>query len=115
MLLKRLASLAWSFQAGQAPVRGVRAVRRQPPGLLTRLRQAGGGDVLRAGSIEVLRAGHTESAGHYSFLVGRLIDAATLRRAEFFARRWRTPVHEVLIAQGWVGERDYVRALAEQA
>ena len=49
----------------------------------------------------------------YGFLVGALIDTATLRRAEFFARRWQVSVHEVLIAQGWVSEPDYVRALAE--
>ncbi|MET0568192.1 MAG: hypothetical protein ABWZ74_03865, partial [Hyphomicrobiaceae bacterium] len=46
------------------------------------------------------------------FLVGALIDTSTLRRAEFFARRWQVSVHEVLITQGWVSEPDYVHALA---
>lgn len=66
---------------------------------------------------DVRAPGHTGGRaleGEYVFLVGRLIDAATLLRAEGLARSWQVPVHEVLIAQGWVAERDYVRALAER-
>lgn len=58
------------------------------------------------------RARADVSGDEYGFLVGRHIDAATLRRAESLSRRWAVPVHEALIALGWMAEPDYVRALA---
>lgn len=48
----------------------------------------------------------------YGFLLGQLIDGATLQRAHIIAQGWRVPAHEVLIALGWVSEGDYVKALA---
>jgi hypothetical protein len=48
----------------------------------------------------------------YGFLLARLIDVATLRRARSLAARSAAPVHEVLISNGWVSEADYVRAIA---
>ena len=47
----------------------------------------------------------------YAFLVGKAIDEATLRRSERIAAEWAVLPHEVLIALGWVDERDYVAAL----
>ncbi len=47
----------------------------------------------------------------YAFLVGRVIDAATLGRAERMAQAWAVLPHEVMIALGWVDEREYVAAL----
>jgi hypothetical protein len=47
----------------------------------------------------------------YAFLVGRVIDAATLGRAERIAQAWAVLPHEVMIALGWVDEREYVAAL----
>ena len=48
----------------------------------------------------------------YGFLAGRLIDEATLERGAAFADEWQVPVHQALIALGWVAEADYVRELA---
>ena len=48
----------------------------------------------------------------YHFLVGRLIDAATLTRASVLAARWGVHPHDVMIANGWLAEDDYYRALA---
>jgi len=47
----------------------------------------------------------------YAFLVGRAIDAPTLERAERIAQAWGVLPHEVLIALGWIDEREYVAAL----
>ncbi|MBN9278651.1 MAG: hypothetical protein J0I57_13640, partial [Hyphomicrobium sp.] len=59
-----------------------------------------------------LRAASAEaSTGEYAFLVGRTIDAATLRKAERIAVEWAVLPHEVLIALGWIDEREYVAAL----
>lgn len=52
-------------------------------------------------------------SGDLLFLVGRLIDAATLLKAQSIARDWGVAPHEVLISLGWVAESDYVAALAE--
>jgi hypothetical protein len=49
----------------------------------------------------------------YRFLVGRLIDSATLARATAIAAQWGIHPHEVMIANGWLGAEDYYRALAE--
>ena len=48
----------------------------------------------------------------YHFLVGRFIDAATLARASALAARWGVHPHDVMIANGWLAEDDYYRALA---
>ncbi|MEG6508562.1 glycosyltransferase family 2 protein [Methyloligella sp. 2.7D] len=48
----------------------------------------------------------------YDFLLGRLIDRATLARAQALALRWGVAPHEVLIANGWISAEDYTRALA---
>ena len=62
--------------------------------------------------ITPLRAAAEAQRSEYGFLVGRSIDAATLRSAERIAAEWAVAPHEVLIAQGWLDERDYVAALA---
>ncbi len=62
--------------------------------------------------ITPLRAAPDSQLGEYGFLVGRSIDAATLRAAERVADEWAVAPHEVLIALGWLDERDYVAALA---
>lgn len=49
----------------------------------------------------------------YAFLSGRLVDSATLRRAEVLALKWGVLPHQVMIANGWVGAQDYYRALAQ--
>jgi glycosyltransferase XagB len=48
----------------------------------------------------------------YDFLLGRLVDRATLTRACAIARRWGVRPHEVMIANGWLAAEDYCRALA---
>jgi hypothetical protein len=48
----------------------------------------------------------------YAFLVDRLIDRATLDRAEALAKKWGVLPHAVMIANGWLSESDYYRALA---
>ena len=63
--------------------------------------------------IAPLRAATEVQRGEYGFLVGRSIDAATLRSAERIAADWAVAPHEVLIALGWIDERDYVAALAK--
>ena len=62
--------------------------------------------------ITPLRAAAEAQHSEYGFLVGRSIDAATLRSAERIAAEWAVAPHEVLIALGWLDERDYVAALA---
>jgi hypothetical protein len=49
----------------------------------------------------------------YRFLLRRLIDAATLAKAEVLALRWGVHPHDVLLANGWIKSEDYCRALAE--
>jgi len=48
----------------------------------------------------------------YAFLVDCLIDRATLDRAEALAKKWDVLPHAVMIANGWLSESDYYRALA---
>jgi hypothetical protein len=48
----------------------------------------------------------------YAFLVDRLVDRATLHRAEALAKKWGVLPHAVMIANGWLSESDYYRALA---
>ena len=58
---------------------------------------------------------HTPPAPHeYGFLVGPLIDAATLRRAEAEALDCGVATHEVLLAAGWMSQEDYAAALAQK-
>ncbi len=53
------------------------------------------------------------SEDDYDFLVGRVIDHATLEAARELAGDWDVDVADVLIANGWVSPWDYSRALAE--
>ena len=62
--------------------------------------------------ITPLRTATAAQPSEYGFLVGRSIDAATLRSAERIAAEWAVAPHEVLIALGWLDERAYVAALA---
>ena len=48
----------------------------------------------------------------YAFLLDRLVDRATLHRAEALAKKWGVLPHAVMIANGWLSESDYYRALA---
>ena len=50
----------------------------------------------------------------YDFLIGRAIDAATLRRSTVIAVGWAVQPHEVMIALGWVSVEDYTSMLAER-
>ena len=50
----------------------------------------------------------------YAFLVGTLIDQATLEQAEAEAVRCGVAVHEILLAAGHVSQSDYTAALALQ-
>jgi hypothetical protein len=68
-------------------------------------------------SLEAFRArfsapANDAAASDYSFLLGSLVDRATLSRAEAIARQWGVYPHEVLIATGWVSAEAYTRALA---
>jgi hypothetical protein len=49
----------------------------------------------------------------YAFLVDRLVDRATLHRAEALAKKLGVLPHAVMIANGWLSESDYYRALAQ--
>ncbi|HLC08361.1 MAG TPA: hypothetical protein VJK06_03665, partial [Methyloceanibacter sp.] len=48
----------------------------------------------------------------YEFLVGHLIDTATLARAMEIAARTNVHPHDVLIANGWIKADEYYQALA---
>ncbi len=52
------------------------------------------------------------SAAEYDFVLGKLVDRATLAKAERLARQWGVHTHEVLVATGWVSAEDYTKALA---
>jgi cellulose synthase/poly-beta-1,6-N-acetylglucosamine synthase-like glycosyltransferase len=52
------------------------------------------------------------SGAQYEFLVGRLIDQATLDRAAGLASTWGCAPHEVLLSCGWVSSERYCEALA---
>ncbi|MGH1350753.1 MAG: glycosyltransferase [Methyloligellaceae bacterium] len=54
-----------------------------------------------------------EAGSDYDFLVGSLISQETLERAITLSVDWHVPVHEVLIASGWISQADYTKALAE--
>jgi len=49
----------------------------------------------------------------YAFLLDKTIDAPTLTRACHIAERWGTSPHDVLIANGWITQKDYFRSLAK--
>jgi cellulose synthase/poly-beta-1,6-N-acetylglucosamine synthase-like glycosyltransferase len=85
--------------------RAVAAESPRPDGILARLRSV-------RQRIGPLRSAAAAQTNEYGFLVGRSIDAATLRTAERIAEQWAVAPHEVLIALGWLDERDYVAALA---
>ena len=54
----------------------------------------------------------TSRPSDYAFLVDHLVDRATLHRAEALAKKWGVLPHTVMIANGWLSEPDYYRALA---
>ena len=54
------------------------------------------------------------AAADCGFLVGRLIDEATLRRAAHEAAGIGVATHEVLISRGWIDAGDYATALAAE-
>ena len=85
--------------------RAARPESPRPRGILARLRAV-------RQRIGPLRAATEAQQSEYAFLVGRAIDAATLRKAERIAAEWAVSPHEVLIALGWIDERDYVATLA---
>jgi hypothetical protein len=78
-----------------------------PSSILARLRRAGQRASISPGS-------QSQAFEHpYAFLVGALIDRATLERAEAEARRCGVAVHDVLLAAGWISESGYAAALAQ--
>ena len=77
-----------------------------PGSILARIQRAG----QRADAqLRPSRPGH-----EYAFLVGALIDAATLERAESEARHCGVATHDILLAAGWISEADYAAALARR-
>lgn len=58
-------------------------------------------------------AGLEAEVQDHLFLCARLLDRATLVRAASLARESGATTAEMLVALGWVAERDYVAALAE--
>jgi len=52
------------------------------------------------------------SSSDYDFLLERYVDRATLHRAEALAKKWGVLPHAVMIANRWLSEVDYYRALA---
>src|SRR5262245_39348683 len=69
---------------------------------------------MRVAAQRVRRRTETVPPGdEYAFLVGRLLDAATLERARHEARQSGVATHTVLIASGWIGQAEYARALAQ--
>lgn len=57
--------------------------------------------------------GTDASVDDYDFLVGRVIDRATLEAARELAGDWDVDIADVLIANGWVTPSAYARALAD--
>ncbi len=47
-----------------------------------------------------------------AFLQQRFVDAATVRRADELARRWRAPISRILVDLGWLSPDDHATALA---
>jgi cellulose synthase/poly-beta-1,6-N-acetylglucosamine synthase-like glycosyltransferase len=105
MLFKGLAGLALTA-AGAARSANRITPRHRSGGILTRLRR------VRQRPVSGVLAPLPDD--EYAFLLKRHIDAATLRRAKALAQSWAVPVHEVLITQGWLTERAYVQALADE-
>ena len=104
MLVRRQARAAAALAMVEARSANRTALRHGPAGILARLR--------RVRQRRLLPATATVPDAEYGFLLARLIDAATLRRAGVLAAEWGVPTHEVLISIGWVSEVDYVRAVA---
>lgn len=63
-------------------------------------------------SLSVPNTADLDGPDQYAFLLARNMDRATLERAVDLARNAGAWVHTVLIALGWVSEKDYVAALA---
>ena len=106
MLVRRQARAAAAWTLGEAQSANRTALRQRPAGILARLR--------RVRQRRVIPAAAAIPDDEYAFLLARLIDAATLRRARTLAMRAGVPLHDVLIANGWVSEADYVRAIAAE-
>jgi hypothetical protein len=104
MLVRRQARTAAAEAWGEARSTNRTALRPRPAGILARLR--------RVRQRWVSPAAALAHDNEYAFLLERLIDAATLRRAHALAASSAVPVHEVLIANGWIAEADYTRAAA---
>jgi hypothetical protein len=79
------------------------------------LREVVGGGRVRRG-ISAPRAEtygrRKQASSDYDFLLERYIVRATLHRAESLAQKWGVLPHVVMIANGWLSEADYYRALA---
>ncbi|NJO22676.1 MAG: hypothetical protein HC868_06690, partial [Sphingomonadales bacterium] len=104
MLVRRQARAAAARSVREAQSANRTALRQRPAGILARLR--------RVRQRRVSPAAALVPDNEYGFLLARLIDVATLRRARSLAACSAAPVHEVLISNGWVSESDYVRAIA---
>lgn len=70
------------------------------------------GRAVRAGAVET--ASVTADFNEYAFLLPHGVTRETLSRACGLAAQWGTPPHEVLIANGWIAETAYYRALAKR-
>jgi hypothetical protein len=81
-----------------------RIATASPDSILTRMR----GLAQRVRTQPYTAAGDLE----YAFLVGSLVDHATLDRAAREAERTGVATHTVLLAAGWVSQADYAAALA---
>jgi cellulose synthase/poly-beta-1,6-N-acetylglucosamine synthase-like glycosyltransferase len=82
-----------------------------PNRILARMRRA----AQQAGAPQLQPRLHPPPAPHeYAFLVGPLIDQATLGWAEAEALDCGVATHEVLLAAGWVSQDDYAAALAHK-
>lgn len=73
---------------------------------------SGGGK--RAGRTNERAPPGSADFNEYSFLLRHGLRRQTLRRACDLAARWGTPPHDVLIANGWISETSYHRALARR-
>ncbi|MET0569173.1 MAG: hypothetical protein ABWZ74_08860 [Hyphomicrobiaceae bacterium] len=104
MLVRRQARVAAAGALGEARFANRTALRQRPAGILARLRR------VRQRRLAPVPA--TIPDDDYAFLLAHVIDAATLRRARALAQSAAVPLHDALIANGWVSESDYVRAVA---
>ena len=108
-LFARAARRPWGTQGRGFAGNGRR--RETIPGrILARMRRA----AQQAGRRGCAPGCAARARHEYAFLVGPLIDAATLRRAEAEALDCGVATHEVLLATGLVSHDDYAAALARK-